>query len=179
MEEKLNPKYKKFCEEYVIDFNGTQAATRAGYSKKTANEQASRLLANVNIQNYISELQLKLREKTEISAEMVIQELAKIGFANVQDFVNGGNSILELKYLDRDKVAAVSGVETEVTDYNGILTTKTKLKFHNKIAALEGLGKHLGIFDKDNKQKAPVINIETLTPDQLNKILAAQKAIDG
>lgn len=179
MQQELKPKQQRFCEEYVIDLNATQAAIRAGYSENTAIAQASRLLANVNISAYITELQDKMREKIGITAENVINELAKIGFSNIQDFVNGGNSILELKHLDRDKVAAVSGIETEVTEFNGVITTKTKLKFHSKVAALNDLGKHLGIFDKDNKQKAPVINIEALTPDQLNKILVAQKAING
>lgn len=56
IEKELTAKQKRFCEEYVIDFNGKQAAIRTGYSPKTANEQASRLLTNVNVKKYISEL---------------------------------------------------------------------------------------------------------------------------
>ena len=52
---KLTPKQQRFVEEYCVDFNGTQAAIRAGYSKNTATEQASRLLRNVNIQAAIKE----------------------------------------------------------------------------------------------------------------------------
>lgn len=56
IEKELTAKQKRFCEEYSIDFNGKQAAIRAGYSLKTANEQASRLLTNVNVKKYLSEV---------------------------------------------------------------------------------------------------------------------------
>jgi len=59
----LSEKQKRFCEEYTVDFNGLQAAIRAGYSEKTANQQASRLLTKVNIQQYIKGLQEKLSKK--------------------------------------------------------------------------------------------------------------------
>lgn len=52
----MTDKQARFCEEYMIDLNATQAAIRAGYSPKTANEQAARLLANVSIQNRIAQL---------------------------------------------------------------------------------------------------------------------------
>ena len=48
---KLTDKQEMFCKEYLIDLNATQAAIRAGYSKKTANEQAGRLLVNVSVQS--------------------------------------------------------------------------------------------------------------------------------
>lgn len=72
---KLNKKQERFCLEYVIDCNGTQAAIRAGYSKKTANEQASRLLANVNIKARVEELQAKTTKKLEITREDILSRL--------------------------------------------------------------------------------------------------------
>lgn len=68
----LPPKQKTFCEEYVVDLNATQAAIRAGYSEKTAQEQSSRLLSNVIIQEYVQSLMDKRSEKTEITAEYVL-----------------------------------------------------------------------------------------------------------
>lgn len=72
---KINKKQERFCLEYVIDCNGTQAAIRAGYSKKTANEQASRLLANVNIKARVEELQAKTTKKLEITREDILSRL--------------------------------------------------------------------------------------------------------
>jgi phage terminase small subunit len=75
----LNPKQLRFVDEYLIDQNGTQAAIRAGYSAKTANEQASRLLANVSIRAAVNEkikaLQEKLKEKAEVTLQDIINEL--------------------------------------------------------------------------------------------------------
>ena len=84
MTDELNDKQKQFCREYIVDLNGTQAAIRAGYSKKTSNEQAARLLAKVSIQTYVKELIEKRAKKTEITAERVLQEYARIAFVDLR-----------------------------------------------------------------------------------------------
>jgi phage terminase small subunit len=148
-----NPKYEAFCQEYMKDLNQTQAAIRVGYSEKTAVVQGSRLLTHVNVSERIAELMQERQQRTQVTADMVIAELAKIGFHNVQDFVNGGNSILELKHLDANKTAAVSSVKTTMKADGDLVS---EVKFHDKVAALEKLGKHLGIFERDNKQKTEI-----------------------
>lgn len=158
----MTPKQERFCEEYLIDLNATQAAIRAGYSVDTAKEIGCQNLTKVNIQEKIQSLRKQLSENTQITSEMVIAELAKIGFSNVQDFVNGGNSILELKHLERHKVAAVSAVETIIKEDGTILS---KIKFHDKVTALEKLGRHLGIFEKDNEQLKPTTSV--IIPDKM------------
>lgn len=164
---KLTPKQQRFCDEYLIDLNGAQAAIRAGYSPKTAKEQATRLLTNVHVQQYVSEQQQKRQERTLITADMVIAELAKIGFYNVKDFVNGGNNVLELKHIDSDKTAAVSGVKTKLKEDGSV---ETEIKFHDKVSALEKLGRHLGIFEKDNNQLKPetpdLLRVEIVMPTE-------------
>src|SRR4051794_8476560 len=88
-ESPISPKQDRFCREYVVDLNGTQAAIRAGYSAKTANEQASRLLAKVNIQNRVKELQQKVAERVEVSAAQIlaeIDELAMMDFGKIANF---------------------------------------------------------------------------------------------
>ena len=62
----MTPKQQRFCDEYLIDLNGTQAAIRAGYSAKTANEQASRMLAKANIKEYIDQ-RMAEKEKSLIA----------------------------------------------------------------------------------------------------------------
>lgn len=160
---KLTPKQKRFCQQYLIDLHVANAAMRAGYSEKSAYSIGSENLTKPEIQAYIHDLQKNLEEKTQITTEKVLMELARIGFANVQDFVNGGNSILELKHMEREKVAAVSSVTSTVRESAGKrgapseITTVTKITFHDKVKALEDLGKHLGIFERDNKQKSLVV----------------------
>lgn len=78
----LTPKQKKFVAEYLVDLNGTQAAVRAGYSKRTANEQAARLLVNVNVSAAVSAAQAELSKRTEITQEMVLQRMWDIATAD-------------------------------------------------------------------------------------------------
>lgn len=68
----MNPKQKRFADEYLIDLNGTQAAIRCGYSAKTAAEQASRLLTDVRITAYIKERGQTIADKLGINAEYVL-----------------------------------------------------------------------------------------------------------
>lgn len=74
-ESKLNAKQQIFVKEYLIDLNATQAAIRAGYSAKTANEQGSRLLANVSISAAVQEGMKSRAAKLDTSAEKVIEDL--------------------------------------------------------------------------------------------------------
>lgn len=152
----LTPRQKRFCREYVVDLNGKRAAERAKYSPKTAEIQASHLLSLVKVRNYITKLQKKLQEETNISAKRVIAEFAKIAFSNIGDFIRLDNEIVDLSTLDRDKLAAVESIQSDIRHDGGDsegYTEKVKLKFHSKISALENLGKHLGIFVEDNSQK--------------------------
>lgn len=74
--QELTDRQARFCEEYLIDLNATQAAIRTGYSEKTANEQGARLLANVSVQEKIAELKAERAKRTEMTQDSVIQELA-------------------------------------------------------------------------------------------------------
>ena len=68
----LTPKQERFCHEYMVDLNATQAAIRAGYSEKTAQEQASRLLSKVIVKTRISELQAEVAARTDVTIDDVI-----------------------------------------------------------------------------------------------------------
>lgn len=155
----LSPKQKKFCQEYIVDLNATQAAIRAGYSEKTANEQGARLLANVSIKKFVNDLKDKRAKRTEITADMVVKELAKIGFSNIQDYIIGGNGISDLHEIDEKKAAAVASVKKSVTTFDGGEKEVVEFKLWNKVDALEKLGRHLGIFEKDNEQNKADNNV--------------------
>lgn len=153
----LTDKKKMFCREYLIDLNGTQAALRAGYSKKTAGTQAEQLLKKLEVQEYIKELMHKREKRTDVKSDDVIYELAKVAFHNIKDFLNEGNMIKDLTTIEREKTAAVSSIKTTIKADGDIVT---EIKFHDKVSALEKLGKHFGIFEKDNEQlRPPVIQV--------------------
>jgi phage terminase small subunit len=149
----LSDKQERFCREYVIDSNATQAAIRAGYSKKTAQQQSSRLLLNVVVAERIVELTQAVVEKLEITQEAVLEELAKIGFSNMQDFMGvttNGDPYLDLSNLTREQAAAIS--EFTVDEYtegrgeDARDVKRIKVKLHNKQGALVDIGRHLGMF---------------------------------
>jgi phage terminase small subunit len=131
-------------EEYLVDLNASAAARRAGY-RGDANTVGPRLLANVGVQAAIVSRQADLREKTEITQERVVDELAKIAFGDQRKVMSWGPDGVRLRPsedLSDAEAAVVSEVAETTTKDGGSL----KLKTHDKVAALKLLGEHLGIF---------------------------------
>ncbi|WP_431174270.1 terminase small subunit, partial [Flagellimonas flava] len=89
----LTDKQSKFCEEYMVGLNATQAAIRAGYSEKTAREQASQNLSKLNIQNYIHELQKDIREPNKITVDGVVKTIADIATFDFAQCYNEDGSL--------------------------------------------------------------------------------------
>ena len=139
---KLTPKQERFVDEYLVDLNATAAAIRAGYSEKTARFIGAENLTKPNISAEIAERRAKLRSKLEISQEAVLQELASIAFANGTDFVTvTGAGLLCVKptsEVPKEKRPAIASIK-----YN---QQGVEIKLHDKVKALELLGKHLGVF---------------------------------
>lgn len=100
--EALTPKQSAFCREYLVDLNGTQAAIRAGYSPKTANEQAARLLAHVSVRSHVQKLMDERVERVARSADDVLRDLHKIKEVNMRETDDGEmvNSSAALKALE-------------------------------------------------------------------------------
>lgn len=169
-DDKLTDKQRMFCLEYIVDLNATQAAIRAGYSENTAQEIGSQNLSKLIIQNEIQELIKKRSERTEITADMVLKELAKIGFSNIAEFTDNSNGIVNINGLEQFKTACISSIEC-VTRQVGedAEITVTKLKLHDKISALEKIGRHLGMFEKDNAQKQPLVSPQIILSPNASK----------
>ena len=141
----LTPKQERFVQEYLVDVNATQAAIRAGYSKKTATEQASRLLTNVKVSEAIAKGQQARAEKTGVTAEKVIAELALIAFASMGDYLNLSDP--EKPTIDLSNLTpAQAPVIAEVTYEKRGIERRVKIKLHDKLNALVSLGKHFGLF---------------------------------
>ena len=153
---KLTDKQKKFVAEYLVDLNATQAAIRAEYSEKTARQQGQRLLTNVDIQAAIQERQKELSEKTNITQEKVLTELAAIAFANGTDFASvNANGLIAIKatsQVPKEKLPAIAGIK--YTNHG----MGVEIKLHDKVRALELLGKHLGVFDRQQGGTDPQEN---------------------
>lgn len=142
---KLTPKQAAFVVEYLVDLNATQAAIRAGYSAKTAYRIGAELLHKTSVAEAIQKAQARREVRTEITQDQVVTELAKIAFGNVRDVMEWGPRGVTLKdsaALTEAQAAGVAEVSESVTKDGGSI----KLKRHDKVKALELLGRHLGMF---------------------------------
>lgn len=155
----LTDKQERFCQEYIIDLNATQAALRAGYSKNTAQEQSSRLLSNVMVQERVQELNKSRSEATGITQKRVLEEYAKIAFFDIREIYDVDGGLTNVKQLDDSSAGAIASIKSseewgEDDEGNRAITGALKeVKVFDKLRALEALGKHLGVFDADNRQK--------------------------
>lgn len=151
----MTPKQERFCEEYLIDLNATQAAIRAGYSKKTAKEQASRLLTNVNVQEKLQEGRAKLTKASEITAEMMLQRCGEIAFSNIGTFFDvtpDGYAMVNLAKCTPYELSLIESIEcTEVVESGAAkqegdsMAIKTKVKLKDWKAAMAFLSKWKGM----------------------------------
>ena len=163
----MTEKQIRFCEEYLVDLNATQAAIRAGYSEKRASEQAYQLLQKTTVQNYIQQRKADRIGRTEITQDFVLNELKAIASVNATDFA---------RVVEKHATALIEGEEVKLYDAEGnpvmyrtvepILTeelTETQkkalavikrgrdgfeIKPYDKVRVLELLGRHLGMWDK-------------------------------
>jgi phage terminase small subunit len=159
----LQPRQQRFVEEYLANGgNATQAAIAAGYSEPTAKQQGSRLLTNADVAAAIDTGRAALTEQSGVSAERLIAELSAIAFGDLRDVVRWDDDEVELKSSEeisddaaralRELVATVEVVEGE----RGSRTTKRfHVRQHDKLRAIELLGKHLGLFKDTLKHELP------------------------
>lgn len=112
----LTDKQKRFCEEYVVDLNATQAAIRAKYSPKTAQEQSSRLLSNVMVKAEIARLQAERSQRTSVDADWVVVRLVKEAEDRSEGATQGGR-IRALELLGKHV-----GLFAEKVEHSGTLT---------------------------------------------------------
>lgn len=141
--DKLSPKRRKFVLEYVKDFNGKQAAIRAGYSPKTAEVQASRLLSNANLKAAADELSDSAVKKAGVEVGQVISELAYGAFVDPADVFDSSGDAKPMCDIPPHVRRAISSIDT-ITRPDGSKVVKVKLI--DKPRCLEMLGRYLGMF---------------------------------
>ena len=170
---KLTDKQKKFIDEYLVDLNATQAAMRAGYKEKAAYRTGAENLRKPQIQEEIQKRMQERQQRTEVTQDMVVKELAAIAFARATDYVeirsNGVCSTVVIKpttNLSDQQIRAIAGIKEGA---NGI-----EIKLNDKEKALELLGRHLGMWNDKIKVDGEVTTnnpFEELTTEELKKLV--------
>lgn len=145
----MTEKQKIFADEYLIDLNATRAYRVAYPNVKkddTAAVNGSKLLRNTKVAEYIQERMQECQQRTEVTQDRVVQELAAIAFAKATDYVtiksNGPAAVVMIKSTDDltdEQVRAIAGIKEGT---NGI-----EIKLNGKEKALELLGRHLGMWN--------------------------------
>ena len=163
----LTDKQAAFAREYVIDFNASAAALRAGYSQRTAGRTAAELMKDARVQAEIQRLTAAKAARASMEADEVVEQLVNIVRSDISDVMTWGMSEVEddeglpngvailrpnvTVFNSADLPRAITGAIAEVS-----MTDKGtfKVKMHDKGAAIDKLMRHLGMFEKDNKQVA-------------------------
>jgi phage terminase small subunit len=143
----LPAKQQAFVREYLIDLNATQAAIRAGYSAKTAEQQGCRLLRNVQIATQLQKAMDGRAKRVELTADRVLQEIQKMAFFDPRKLFNDAGEPIHITQLDDDTAAAVAGLDIVMQGNQDVGYAQVlKVKLSDKRASLELLGRHLKLF---------------------------------
>ena len=152
----MNARQQQFVEEYLIDPNATQAAIRAGYSRKTARSIGQENLTKPDIAAAVKQAQDARAERTRITADMVVQELALHAFGRMGDFyARDTGRMLEVHEMPPEVQARLASVKltrerthstSDGVDETTVIEATIEFKIWDKIRSLELLGRHLGMF---------------------------------
>ena len=156
----LTAKQQRFVDEYLTDLNATQAAIRAGYSEKTARSISNENMTKPDIQAAIAKGMQARSGRTEITQDMVLRELAKIGFSDIRKVVRWGET--QVRMIDGEDdgpedmvpyhgLALIDSTEIDDNTAGAIAEVSQgrdglKVKLHDKKGALVDIGRHLGMF---------------------------------
>ena len=163
----MTEKQKIFADEYLIDLNATRAYRKAYPSVKkdeTAAQAGSRMLRNVKVAEYIAERMQARQERTEITQDKVLEELAAIAFARATDYAEVRDDQVFIKDtagLSENQIKAIAGIK------QGKFGIEVKL--NDKEKALELLGRHLGMF-KDRVEVSGLEEEKTKLSDLIDQM---------
>lgn len=177
-----NAKRERFCHEYLIDLNASQAASRTGYSARTAYSQGQRLLKDVEISARIDWLADERAKRMQLSADEVLRELAVLVRSDVRDFLVDDDGLLTLRDGADDAAwRAVSSVKHRITrrmvGETPEVEREIEFRLWDKNAAIGMVGKHLRLFverhEVTGKDGTPLLPPGRLAPDEIRSRLAA------
>jgi phage terminase small subunit len=159
---KVSNQQKLFVAEYQKDLNAKQAAIRAGYSPRTAEQQGWKLLNKPHVMAALKNAMNQRAIRTQVTSDMVVTELSKIAFSDMKDYVAWGP--LGVTFVNSDDItesmsAAVCEVTENVTEHGRAV----KFKLHDKKGALDSLAKHLGMFNESDPRLDQAVQITRVT----------------
>lgn len=173
----VRQRYEKFAREYVIDQNGTRAAIAAGYSARSATSQASDLLRIPKVQALIDSHLSRQAEKAEVTAEKIVSGLSRAAFFDPRRFFDEDGELKTVSALDDEAAGALAGMEIEKLYEHfsagkaGQIGTVTKVKFADRLRALELLGKHFKLFtEKSEMHVSSSISLSELIEQRRKKV---------
>lgn len=164
----LTAKQARFVEEYLIDLNATQAAIRAGYSKKTARSQGQRLLTNVDIEAAIAVAKANRSAETGIDAAWVLKRLAAEADADLADLYDDGGGLKPVsEWPEIWRKGLVAGLDVEEVTVEGTVVAHVrKVKLSDRLKRIELIGKHVEVQAfKDQVEHKGGINLTVSAED--------------
>jgi phage terminase small subunit len=146
--ETLTARQRLFVIEYLVSLNATQAAIKAGYSASSAESQASALLRNPKVQEYVAAHQASRAIATGITQDRVLRELEAIAFSRIDHYEWDGKRVVLSEDAPADAIRAVSSFKlTRRSDGEGVITEEITVKLWDKPSAVKLAGRHVGLFD--------------------------------
>ena len=155
----LSERQAKFVESYLISLNATKAAIEAGYAEKYAGANADKLLKLTKVQVAIAEAIEKRKQRTEVTQDRVLLEIARLAFNDPRKAFNANGALLPIQEWPDEVAAAISSIKiNEMRDAEGNTFGETKeIKFWDKGKQIELAGRHLAMFTDNLKHAGEII----------------------
>jgi phage terminase small subunit len=161
----LTPKQERFVDEYLIDLNATQAAIRAGFSAKTAEQIGHQLLQKTSVAEAVARAKAERSARIGLTADRVLEELAAVAFARMPEYAEWGEGdTMGLKpsaaLSERQAAAIIQVTETEkfvkaLGRGEQLMSRERSIKLHDKLGALKLAGQHIGMFAERHEISGP------------------------
>lgn len=171
----MNARQRRFVAEYLVDLNATQAATRAGYSPKTANREGTRLLSNAVIAAAVSKAAARQLDKADLSAAMVIASIRDQVDGDVRALFDERGNLRPIHTLTKEQAQLITGfdvVKRNLTAGDGATDTIIKVRLADRGRYVELAAKHLGMLVERHEHKV-VSEVRALPTDTLTAELEA------
>lgn len=150
---KLTERQAAFCRHLITGMSAAEAARKAGYSESYADREAARLVEKPQVAAYLAKLRSKVENDSIMTAQETLEELSKLGRANLLDYfrlTSDGEPVIDLSGITPAQAAALAEIQVEdFMDGRGEgarEVRRIRIKMADKKAALELLGKHHGLF---------------------------------
>ena len=182
---KLTPRRSEFVRQYIKSLNAAAAARAAGYAQSSSKTEGSRLLANVDVQQAISEARAQLAEREQVTPERIVSELASIAFSDLGDYfrLEGKNASIDFSNVPLGATKALESITVdeyvEGRGENAETVRRIRVRLHDKRAALVDLAKTLGMFSDGVNVQVNVNESDQLQEfdvDQLRQLVAGTES---